>query len=81
MVATLVERGSEPTRNPPLAWRNLTTGIESGQARSTGDEPANVALPWYDEDRERLPVARGIAWVLIVFALTALTFSLLLRTD
>jgi multicomponent Na+:H+ antiporter subunit D len=79
IVATLVERSSEPTRNPPLAWRNLTTGVERGQPRSTGDEAANVALPWYDEDRQRLPVARGIAWVLIVFALTAVTFSLLLR--
>jgi hypothetical protein len=35
-------------------------------------------LPWYDENRQRLPVARGIVWVLFVFAASGFVFSLLL---
>lgn len=74
-VATLVERSSRMTRNPPLAWRSLTSDIGDSAVRSA--DP-NQALPWYDEDRQRLPVARGITWVLIVLAVSGLAFSVLL---
>lgn len=66
-ISTRVERGEDVTRNPPLAWRNLTASATP-----------IVPLPWYDEDRQRLPVARGIVWVLVVFAASAFAFGFLL---
>lgn len=67
VIASVAERAGALTRNPPLAWRKLT---ESATAAAP--------LPWYDEDRQRLPVARGIVWVLVVFAASAFAFGLLL---
>ncbi len=62
------ERVSAASHNPPLAfarWRDRLRGVEDD------GEP----LPWFDEDRQRAPVAAIILWVLTVFGVLAL-FSL-----
>jgi multicomponent Na+:H+ antiporter subunit D len=77
VIATLVERGSGLTRNPPLAWRGLA-GFEADTVPVRYDARPIEGLPWYDENRQRLPVARGIVWVLAVLAALAFAFSFLL---
>jgi multicomponent Na+:H+ antiporter subunit D len=61
-----VERGVVLTRNPPLVWRRLMgfDGAGASFADETESEP-----PWFDEDRQRAPVAQSLGWILVVFIL------------
>jgi multicomponent Na+:H+ antiporter subunit D len=63
------DRIGAASRNPPVAyarWRDRLQGTGDGE-----DEP----VPWFDEDRQRVPVAVIVLWVLSVVGVLAL-FSL-----
>jgi hypothetical protein len=76
VVAALVERVSGMTRNPPLTWWGFA-GFPTA-APSQHDDRLSRALPWYDENRQRPPIATTIVWVLVVLATSAFAFGLLL---
>ena len=66
------------SHNPTLALLRLSKGHAAcGSRGEVGEEVIKrPALPWFDAERQRSPVAATLLWVLTVFAALALVFSL-----
>jgi multicomponent Na+:H+ antiporter subunit D len=60
------DRITDLARNPPAALERWRQGLAG----------ADPPLPWYDEDRQRAPVANMVLWVLGLFVAFAVLFSL-----